>query len=96
MIICISPPPLFNQQTPTDRRREDEPVYVDNTPAERGTVFISEQTQPDIRINNISVATRNNISKLSSYCSQHIIVALVVAVQHKVKPQIPCKRCNFD
>ena len=66
MIICVSPPPLFNQQSsPRDRRIADESESVDNMPAERGRVFINEEPPPDIRINNITVTTRGNIGKLS-------------------------------
>ena len=71
MLICVSPPPRFHRQPSTGRRRQSQ-WYEENAPTELGKVFINEDVQPDIRVNNIEVTTRGNISELVVLYNQHV------------------------
>lgn len=63
MIICVSPPPRFDRQPSTGRRRQSQ-GHPENTPTERGKVFVNEDVQRGTRVNNIEFTTRSNRSKL--------------------------------
>lgn len=66
VIICVSPPPLSNQQTTPEKRSEvDETVGTDSMPKERGKVFVRDVSPPDTRINNMTLSTRNARGKPS-------------------------------
>ena len=80
MIICVSPPPLFNQQMPSVGRGKDAAVFVDNVPAERGMVFINDTPAPDSTINNITVTTRNSNGKHAILGAFHLTLVVRTSV----------------
>ena len=80
MIICVSPPPLFNQQMPSDGRGKDAEVFVDNAPAERGKVFINDIPPPDITINDITITTRNSNGKHAILGAFYLILVVRASV----------------
>lgn len=63
MITCVSPPPRFDRQPSTGRRRQSQ-GHQEKTPTERGKVFVNEDVQRDIMVNNIEFTTRSDTSKL--------------------------------
>ena len=69
MLICVSPPPRFDRQPSTGKRRRSE-VQEENVPTELGKVFVNEDVQPDIRVNNIGFTTRSNRSELVVFYNQ--------------------------
>ena len=71
MLICVSPPPRFHRQPSTGRRRQSQ-GYEENEPTELGKVFINEDVQPDIKVNDIEVTTRSIKSELVVLYNQHV------------------------
>ena len=71
MLICVSSPPRFDRQPSTGRRRQSQ-GREENAPTERGRVFVNEDVQPDIMVNNIGVTTRSNRSELVVLYNQHV------------------------
>lgn len=71
MLVCVSPPPRFDRQQSADSSRPDQ-SHEEKASKERGTVFVREDVQPEIRINDIEVSTRSNRSKLVVLYSQHV------------------------
>ena len=71
MLICVSHPPRFDRQPSTGRRRQSQ-GQEENAPTERGRVFVNEDVQPDIMVNNIGVTTRSNISELVVLYNQYV------------------------
>lgn len=71
MLVCVCPPPRFDRQPSTGRRRQDQ-WHEENEPTERGRVFVNEDVQPDIRVNDIEVTSRSNRSELVVLYNQHV------------------------
>ena len=71
MLVCVSAPPRFHRQPSTGRRRQSQ-GYEKNSPTELGKVYINEDVQPDIRVNNIDFTTRSNRSELVVLYNQHV------------------------
>lgn len=71
MLICVSPPPRFDRQPSTGRRRQSQ-GHEENARTELGKVFVNEDVQPEIRVNNIEVTTPSNRSELVVLYNQHV------------------------
>lgn len=67
MLICVSPPPRFDRQP--SRQGQS---YEEKAPKERGKVFVNEDIQPEIWINNIEVTTRSSRSELVVLYGQYV------------------------
>ena len=62
MLICVSSPPRFDRRPSTERSGQDQ--YHKTAPKERGSVIVSEDVQPEIRINDLNFTTRSSRSEL--------------------------------
>ena len=78
MLVCVSPPPRFDRQQSADRSRLDQ-AQEEKAPKERGTVFVREDVQPEMRVNDI-VSTRSNRSKIVVLYSQHVKFSQIVSL----------------
>ena len=71
MLICVSPPPRFDRQRSTGRGRQSR-GQEENVRTELGKVFVNEDVQAEIRVNNIEFISRSNRSELVVLYNQHV------------------------